>query len=132
MRLIPDTGFTALLAKEFHQLLRNKQLVFMLLVTPIVQLCMYGFALSPEVKHLRLGVIDYSNTPPSRDLVSALVRNGVFDLEKSGGSESELTQKVKDGKLDAGLIIPPDFERLLKAKRPATLQIVLDGVDANT
>ncbi len=132
MQFIPNTGFTALLIKEFHQLLRNKQLVFMLVVTPVVQLCMYGFALSPEVKHMRLGVIDYSQSPTSRDLISSLVRNGVFDLFDSGGSEANLAYRVRDGKLDAGLIVPPDLERLIKENRRPRVQIILDGVDANT
>lgn len=130
--MIFSSGFRALLAKEFHQLLRNKQLVFMLVVTPIVQLCMYGFALSPEVKNMRLGVIDYSNSPISRNLISALVRNNVFVLNDSGRSESELSRRVRDGKLDAGMVIPPELERLVKAKRRAQVQIILDGVDANT
>jgi len=129
---MPTTGFTALLAKEFRQLLRNKQLVFMLVAMPTFQLFMYGFALDPEVKHLRLGVVDYSKSPISRDLVSAVVRNGVFDLEESGGDEQQLSYRVRDGRLDIGLVIPPEFERTLKAQRPSRIQVILDGVDANT
>ena len=129
---MPSTGFAALLAKEFRQLLRNRQLVFMLVAMPTLQLFMYGFALDPEVKHLRLGVIDYSKAPTSRNLVSALVRNGVFDLEDSGGTERQLGTRVRDGRLDIGLVIPPEFERTLAAGRPTRVQVILDGVDANT
>jgi ABC-2 type transport system permease protein len=132
MLFIFDTGFLALLIKEIHQLLRNKQLLFMLVVTPTLQLFMYGFALSPEVKHMRLGVIDYSNSPTSRDLIAAFVRNGVFDLQNAGDSDLALSRRVRDGKLDTGVIIPPEFERTIKAGRPVTIQVILDGVDANT
>jgi len=132
MRFMINSGFLALLIKEAHQLLRNKQLLALLVVTPTVQLFMYGFALDPEVKHLRLGVIDYSNSPTSRNLVSTLVRNGVFDLEDSRGSDLNLAKRVRDGRLDTGIIIPPDFERTLKAQRPTRIQVILDGVDANT
>lgn len=132
MNSILSTGLKALLVKETRQLLRNKQLLFMLVVMPTIQLFMYGFALSPEVKHLRLGVIDNANTPLSRRLISLMVVNGVFDLEPSGGSESALSERVRDGKLDVGLVFLPDFERLIKAKIPAGIQVILDGVDANT
>ncbi len=126
------SGFSALLVKEFLQLLRNKQLLVILVITPVVQLCAYGFALSPEVKHLRLGVIDYAASPVSRDLIAALTRNQVFDLEDSGGNETELSLKVRDGKLDAGLVIGPEFTRTLKQGKRAKVQILLDAVDANT
>lgn len=125
-------GFRALLMKEFLQLLRNKQLLVILVITPMVQLMAYGFALSPEVKHLRLGVLDYSCTPVSRDLVAELRSNELFDLCESGRNNAELSRRVKDGQLDAGLIIGPEFARRLKAGKPAEIQILLDGVDANT
>lgn len=127
-----SSGFRALLVKEFLQLLRNKQLLVILVITPMIQLLAYGFALSPEVKHLRIGVIDYANSPASRDLLDALVKNELFDLEDSGRSESELASRVRDGKLEAGLVIAPDFTRRLKSGKPAYVQVLLDGVDANT
>ena len=126
------SGFRALLVKEFLQLLRNKQLLVILVITPLVQLMAYGMALSPEVNHLRLGVIDYAASPISRDLISALTSNGVFDLEPSGKNESELSLKVRDGKVDAGLIIGPEFTRELKQGQRAPVQVLLDAVDANT
>ncbi len=127
-----SSGFRALLVKEFLQLLRNKQLLVILVITPMVQLLAYGLALSPEVKHLRLGVVDYSNTSLSRDLLSAFVCNELFDLEKSNNNEKELATRVRDGQLDAGLVISPEYARELKQGKPSTVQVLLDGVDANT
>ena len=126
------SGFLALLTKEFLQLLRNKQLLVILVLTPVIQLLMYGFALSPEVKHLRLGVIDYSSSPSSRELISSLLSNGVFDLVQSGGNEEALGTSVQDGSTEAGIVIGPEFERRLKSNKPAYVQVLLDGVDANT
>lgn len=118
--------------KEFLQLLRNKQLLVILVITPMVQLLAYGLALSPEVKNLRLGVVDYANSPASRDLVAELVSNRVFELTESGRDEQALSMKVRNGELEAGLVIPPDFTRKIKEKEPASVQVLLDGVDANT
>ncbi len=121
-----------LVRKELQQILRDKQLLFLLFFMPIMQILIYGFALSPEVEHLRLGVIDQSNTIVSRELTAAFTVNGVFDLLDSGGSTAALAKKVQGGKLDAGIILPPELERTLKAGRPCEVQVFLDGVDANT
>lgn len=133
---LPNRSFRlqirALVRKELQQIMRDRQLIFLLFFMPLLQLCLYGFALSPEVEHLRLGVIDDAASPLSRQLVAALVENGVFDLFPSGGTDATLSSKVRDGKLDAGLVIPPDLERAAKAKRKSYIQVMLDGVDANT
>ncbi|MBS1995841.1 MAG: ABC transporter permease [Cyanobacteria bacterium SZAS LIN-2] len=118
--------------KELRQIMRDRQLLFLLFVMPILQLCLYGFALSPEVEHLRLGVIDMARSPVSRELVAAMVENGVFDLQQSGGTTESLATLVREGKLDAGVVIPPELERDIKAQRKIEIQIMIDGVDANT
>jgi ABC-2 type transport system permease protein len=132
LRDIGDHRIFALMRKELQQILRNKQLVFLLIFPPTVQILLYGFALSPDVQDLKLGVVDQCKTTASRELVSALVENHVLDLAFSGGSEHALAQKVKEGKLDAGLVIPPEFNRQLTQGRTAKVQVYLDGVDANT
>ncbi len=122
----------ALVLKELRQIMRDRQLIFLLFFMPILQLFLYGFALSPEVEHLRLGVIDNASSPVSRQIVAALVNNGVFDLRASGGTEATLSKHVEDGHLEAGIIMPPDLERVIKQGGPGKIQVLLDGVDANT
>jgi len=129
---LTDRRIFALMRKELQQILRNKQLVFLLLFPPTVQILLYGFALSPDVQNLRLGVVDHCKTGASRELLSALVENHVLDLDSDNDSELDLANKVKQGKLDAGLVIPPEFNRQLREMRPAKVQVFLDGVDANT
>lgn len=122
----------ALIIKELRQIMRDKQLIFLLFFMPVLQLFLYGFALSPEVEHLRLGVIDHSASPLSRQVVASLVENGVFDLTESGGSTRALSKNVQDGNLEAGMIIPPDLERTVRSGQTGRMQVMLDGVDANT
>ena len=95
----------ALIIKEFRQVLRDKQLISFLIVPPLVQIIIYGFALDPNVKHLRLGVIDLARSPISRELVSALVENKTFELRAAGSSIVQLARKVRDGNLD----VPPGY-----------------------
>lgn len=130
--LVKTTRLGALARKEMRQIMRDKQLIFILFMMPLIQLMIYGYALSPDVNHLRMGIVDYSKSPTSRGFVSALVENGVFDVLDSGGSESVLGEKVRAGKLDVGVVIPPELERNYKSKKSTQIQVLLDGVDANT
>lgn len=127
-----ESRLWALMVKEVSQILRNKQLLFLLLFPPTVQLLIFGFALNPNVEHLKLGVIDYANTYESRELIAAFTENNVFDVKNYTFSQSSLGQEVRTGKITAGLVIPSDFNRNLEQEKPADIQILIDGVDANT
>jgi ABC-2 type transport system permease protein len=72
--------FWALAIKEVNQILRNKELISLLIFPPTLQLVIFGLALNPNVEHIKLGIVDYSNTPASRELVSAFTENQVLVL----------------------------------------------------
>src|SRR5438105_3055067 len=97
----------ALIVKETKQILRDKQQLFLLMFPPIVQICLYGAALNPDVQYLRMGVVDEAKTYKSRELVSAIVENRVFKISRVVDDLRALTTAVERGKLDAGLVIPP-------------------------
>ena len=124
--------FWALAIKEINQILRNKQLLFLLLFPPTVQLLLYGFTLNPDVRHIPLGIVDYANTSASRELIAAVTENHLFVTKDYSNSQQELGKQVEQGKVTAGLVIPPEFNRDLSQNRTAQVQVLLDGVDANT
>jgi len=135
MKLLEDlveSRFWALARKEVRQILRNRQLLFLLLFPPTVQLLIFGFALSPEVRNLKLGIVDESRTAVSRDLVSAFTETGVFVARSGGDSQQAVGELVRDGRITAGLVIPFDFKRTLERGDTAEIQVLIDGVDANT
>lgn len=127
-----ESRFCSLVVKEIHQTLKDKRLLFLLIVLPTVQLLIYGSALSPDLHNLKLGIIDYANTFTSRELVSALTENGVFIVERYSNSEQTLSQQVQTGQVTAGLVIPPDFNRDLHQDSTAQVQVFIDAVNANT
>ncbi|MGA9379418.1 MAG: ABC transporter permease [Phormidium sp.] len=127
-----ETPLIALIIKEINQILRNKQLMFLLLFPPTVQLLVFGFSLNPDVQHLKIGIIDYANTYQSRELIAAFTENELFQPKIYTYSQSELSQEVRIGKITAGLVIPPEFDRNLSQNKPAEIQVLIDGVDANT
>ncbi|MBC7971444.1 MAG: ABC transporter permease [Verrucomicrobia bacterium] len=132
MRSLFDSRFLALVRKEINQILRDKQLLVLLIVPPTLQLLLYGFALNPDVHYLKLGVVDYANVSASRELVSALTENRIFVAEAYPATEQELSRQVETGTLTAGIVIPPEFRRAISQGKTAEIQVFIDGVDANT
>lgn len=118
--------------KEIRQIFRNQQLIFLLIFPPTIQLFIFGSSLSPDVDHLSLGLLDYSNSRASRELVSALTENQIFLVQSVPDSQDMLNQQVRTGEIDLALVIPPEFNRDLSSDQTSEIQIIIDGVDANT
>lgn len=126
-----NSRFWALAQKEINQILRNKQLIILLIFPPTVQLLIYGYALNPDVHNIKLGIIDYARNYESRELISALTENKIFLAQKFLQREVDLAEEVREGKVTAGLIIPPTLPRNLDRDKPTEIQVYIDGVDAN-
>jgi ABC-2 type transport system permease protein len=131
-RRLLGSRFLALLRKEVQEILRDRQLIKLLLIPPTLQLLVYGFALNPDVRFLPLGVVDHAQVAASRELVSALTGNQVFLDVARPRSERELARLVERGELTVGLVIPPTFRRDLAGGYSAPVQVFIDGVDANS
>lgn len=125
--------FWALALKELNQILRNKELVFLLIFPPTIQLVIFGLALNPEVQNITLGIVDQSNTPNSRELVAAFTENHVFKTVRYNLSAPALGQEVEAGEVTVGLVIPPKFNSdLQEDDKSAQVQVLINAVDANT
>ncbi|MGA2591803.1 MAG: ABC transporter permease [Bryobacteraceae bacterium] len=122
----------ALIRKEFAQIRRDKRLAVSLIVPPTLQLLLFGFALDSTVSHLRLGVIDWSQTPESREMVSTLTESKSFRVGGSYASVQDLEGAISRGKLDAGIVVPYEFARDLRRGTPVDVQILLNAANANT
>ncbi len=129
---VMGSRLVALALKEVRQILRNKQLLFLLVFPPTIQLLLYGFALNPDVKYLELGVVDYAQTMTSRELVASLTNNHLFVRHPDSGSQAALGEQVRRGEVTAGVVIPPDWQQQLQRGETAEVQVLIDGVNANT
>lgn len=132
IKRIINSRFWTLAIKETTQILRTKETLVLLIIPPTLQLLIYGFALNPDVHYLKLGIVDYANTYESRELISALTENHVFVAERYMLNDTELGEQVREGKLTAGLVIPPEYNRDLSGDKTAEVQVLIDAVDANT
>src|SRR3984893_3814276 len=122
----------ALIRKEFRQILRDRRLAMSLILPPTLQLLLFGFALNATVSNLRLGVVDDSRTPESRELAAIMTGSKSFNAAGNYFNVNEMSRKIADGDLDAGLVIPYDYARDLQRGRPATVQVLLNAMNSNT
>jgi ABC-2 type transport system permease protein len=123
---------SALIKKEFGQIRRDRRVALSLILPPVLQLLLFGFVLNSKVENLRLGVMDDSRTPESRELVATLSESKSFRLSGYFLSPDRLSDAITQGKVQAGLVIPYDYARNLQRGRPATVQFLLNAMDANT
>ena len=122
----------SLIRKELSQIRRDRRLAIALIVPPIAQILLFGFALDSTVSNLRLGVVDYSKTPITREFVAELSQSESFVVKRNYNSTSELGVAIGRGEIDDGLTIPYTFARDLERGRPVTVQFLLNASNANT
>ena len=122
----------SLFVKEFHQIRRNRRLVILLIIPPTLNIILFGLALNPTFENLRLGIVDNSHTPESRELVSAFKEGLVFQTSAYYSSTDELGRAISRGDLDAGLVVPNDFAERRARRETVEVQLLVDAVNANT
>jgi drug efflux transport system permease protein len=127
-----DRRILALLRKELNQIRRDRRLAFSLILPPVLQLLLFGFALSATVENVQLGIVDESKTQQSRELIAALTESKSFESAGYYLSVDELGEALSRGELNAGVVIPYDFARDLERGRPTTVQFLLNAMNANT
>ena len=132
VRFLFGGRFWALALKELRQIRRDRRLTISLIVPPVLQVLLFGFALDSDVRNLQLGIVDESRTPESRELVAVLTQNRTFQLAGSYATPSILGEELGAGRLDIGVVVPYDFARRRMRGRPATVQVLLNAANANT
>lgn len=120
----------AVAVKELLQLRRDARTTLTLLGMPVVLLLIYGFALSFDVQHIRLVVIDQDGTQPARDLAQAFLQSGYFDLVHQGQDPRVLDDMFDSGRAQAAVVIPQRYGADLRGGRETAVQFVLDGSDS--
>ncbi len=118
--------------KEFRQIGRDRRTLMILLFVPGFFLLLYGYALNFDIRHIRLAVRDQDRSTESRSLISTFVNSGYFDLVVMAESDEEIVRLIDRNEVRAALVIPPDFGRDAETGRHTSVQIIIDGDNANT
>src|SRR3972149_6500852 len=113
--------------KELIQTLRDKRMRMILIMPPILQLIVFGYAANLDVKHIRTAIRDLDRSVESRDLIGRLGSSQYFDIVSFPNTPEEVKDLINEGNIMVSIEIPTDFSRKMERGDPATVQILLDG-----
>jgi len=122
----------AILRKEFRSVLRDPRMRFVILGLPVLQTLIFGYAVTLDVRHVRLAVVDRDGTPASRELVARFTGSACFDAVAFPPNEAAARALIDAGEVAALLQINAGFAEGLLAGRAMPVQLVVDGADSNT
>src|SRR6185369_12265330 len=131
-KILFGSRISTLFRKELNQIRRDRRLALSLIVPPVLQLTLFGFALSARVENVPLGVVDESKTKESRDLIAALTESKSFQSAGYFFSVADLEKAISNGSLTAGVVIPNDFARDLQRGRTTSVQFLLNATNSNS
>jgi len=129
-------SFLGLLRKEYIQVFRDRFMLRLIFIMPVLQLLVLGYAINTDVKRIPLDVYDYDQSALSRQLVQALQGGDYFApiFRLTTGAQTplwELDHRFKDGHSEMAIIIPSHFSERLEQKDSVSIGLVADGSDAN-
>lgn len=122
----------AVCSKELRQIARDRRTLLILLFVPAFFLLLYGYALNFDIRHIKLAVQDRDRSTLSRELVSSFVNSSYFDLVGYVDADDEVSRLIDRSQVRAVVAVPAGFERDIRSGRPVTVQVVIDGDNANT
>ena len=122
----------AVATKELRQIGRDRRTLTILLFVPALFLLLYGYALNFDIRNVRLAVEDRDRTSQSRELVSAFINSGYFDLAADVTAKGELEQLIDRNEARAALVIRSGYGREVIDGRPVRVQVIVDGDNSNT
>src|SRR5690349_13498172 len=123
-----NTRIYSIVRKEFVQIFRDPRTLALIIVMPIMQLFLLGYAATTDVKNISMAVWDQSQTPQSRELLDAFRAADYFRIDYIVGSVDEYQRLIESGDIRVALVIPPDYAQQLTLG-DATVLMVLDGSD---
>ena len=121
-----------MLVKEFLQTFRDPRTRFLLFAPPIIQMLVFGYAATLEVKHVAFAVLDHDNTQESRDFVARLSSSRYFDLRGYEARKDALRDGIDRGDFLLGVEIDSGFAQDLRGGKGAKVQVIVDSTNSNT
>lgn len=123
--------FFSFVKKEFFHIWRDKRTMFILLGMPVVQIVIFGFALTNEVKNSKIAVLDQSKDAATVSLINEMNESRYFDVVQNLYSYNEIEVAFKKGKIKMVVVLPNHFAEDLQHFNKATVQLIADASDPN-
>src|SRR5688572_7937543 len=124
--------FLTFAKKEFTHVLRDRKTLLILFGLPIVQIIIFGFALTNEVKNSKVLIIDRARDVISAEIVSKIGASRYFELDPRSFTNEEIEEGFKHGRVKLAVVIPSGFGNDLLHFHQAPLQVIADASDPNT
>jgi len=121
-----------MLVKEFIQVLRDPRMKALIFVMPVIQLIMFGYAVTTDVDHIKTAVCDLDKSPQSRALIERFTASGYFTVVDDTDRPERLGELLDRGKATIGIQINRGFADDLRSGRQTAIQTIVDGTDSNT
>ena len=118
--------------KEFYHVLRDRRTLLILFGMPVVQILIFGFALTNEVKNSKILIIDHARDAGSQEIITKIEASQYFDIEKSTPNDDALLKSFKEGKIKMAVVIPAGFSHNLQHESKSSIQVIVDASDPNT
>jgi len=124
--------FVFFIKKEFLHVWRDKRTMLILFGMPLIQILLFGFALTNEVKNTRIGILDNSKDETTQAIISQLEASRYFDVVENIPSNSKLESSFKAGTIKLAVVFPEKFQEQLLHTNTAQVQLIGDATDPNT
>ncbi len=121
-----------ILIKEFKQVFRDPRMKTIIFLSPLIQMLIFGYAASTDVRNIPTAVYDSDNTPQSRDVIRAFAYSKYFSIKYYVYSDKEERELIDKSLAQAVLRFTRGFGRDLEGNRGAQVQLIIDGTDSNT
>jgi len=126
----PLNGFPAILIKEFLHVRRQPSTLFFMLVIPVIQILLFGYALQTQIDNIPLVVYDLDGRQSARELIDSLVNTRKFKVVERVHDDDSFRRALTSGRAKAGVKVPPDYtERLVRGEQ-VQVQVLIDGSDS--
>jgi ABC-2 type transport system permease protein len=120
----------AIARKEFIQLMRDKRMLFIAFMAPIIQLTLFGYAATLDVKSVPVVVCDMDQSMQSRAIINDITASGYFVIQSKVASIHDVKKSLDDGTAMVGIVIPEGLERDINGGKKAHIQTIIDGSNA--
>jgi ABC-2 type transport system permease protein len=124
--------FLVFVRKEFYHVFRDRRTLLILFGLPIMQILLFGFALTSEIKNAKIVVVDYSKDASTQKIITKIAASSYFTIEQNILSYDDMDKAFKQGKIKCAVVFPASFNEDLKHTNKASIQIIADASDPNT
>ena len=124
--------FIGFVKKEFYHIFRDPRTLLILFGIPVVQLLIFGFVVTNEIKDIPIAILDHSKDEITREITAKLIYSGYFTLHENLNSITDIDKIFHKGKIKEVIVFEPGFATKLERDKTANIQIIADASDPNT